>query len=209
MVVRWGVVALAVLAIVGEARAQERGAEDDQARALYEAGRIAFDAGRFDQALEHFEQSYELSERPALLYNIGTTADRLRRNEDALEAFEAYLEAMPEASNRASVEARISVLRGVVERGEARTEPTEVVPPTPEETARAATPVQAPPPEDPEPAESGGVPGWVWAVVAIVVVGGAAATLGILLTRDDEPPPQSAFRTGDDGFVHMTLRGAP
>lgn len=93
--------------------AQDQG-EDSEARALFEAGRVAFDEGRFENALEYFERSYELSRRPQLLYNIGSAADRLRRDEDALEAFEAFLEAVPTSPNRAHVEGRIRVLRSAL-----------------------------------------------------------------------------------------------
>ena len=84
---------------------------DEEARHLFEAARRAFDDGRLEEALDLFQRSYERSERPQLLYNIGTTADRLRRNELALESFEAYLEAIPDAPERANIEARIRVIR--------------------------------------------------------------------------------------------------
>jgi len=58
---------------------------------------------------------FELSQRPGLLHNIGTTADRLRRDDEALEAFRAYLEAVPDAPYRASVEARITVLQRAID----------------------------------------------------------------------------------------------
>lgn len=101
------------------AQAQEPNAEshlDEEARAIFQAGRIAYDQGRFQAALEHFERAYELSGRPELLYNIGTSADRLRMDERALEVFVAYLEALPNAPNAAVVRARIEVLQAEVER---------------------------------------------------------------------------------------------
>ena len=91
--------------------------EDNEARALFEAGQVAFSEGRFENALEYFERAYELSQRPALLYNIGSSADRLRQDARALEAFEAYLVAMPDADNRQHVEARMAVLREAVADG--------------------------------------------------------------------------------------------
>jgi tetratricopeptide (TPR) repeat protein len=96
---------------------------DEEARALYQAGRIAFDQGRFDSALDYFQRSYELSGRPALLFNIGSAADRLRRDEIALEAFERYLEEVPDSPDLASVQARIRVLRAAVAADEAAPEP--------------------------------------------------------------------------------------
>src|SRR3954452_7742943 len=66
--------------------AQTKGSVDDHARKFFEAGRAAYDVGNYTEALNHFQQAYELSERPQLLYNIGQCADRLRLDETALAA---------------------------------------------------------------------------------------------------------------------------
>lgn len=84
---------------------------DAEARGLFRAGRDAYNDARYEQALELFRRAYELSRRPALLYNVGQAADRLRRDDEAIEAFEAYLAALPEAENRLEVETRLAVLR--------------------------------------------------------------------------------------------------
>lgn len=102
-----------------EARAQAEDAavsasHDEEARALFEAGRIAFRDGRFEEAREHFQRSYDLSRRAELLYNIASAEDRLRNDEAALSGFELYLREVPDAPNRAEVEARIGVLRAAL-----------------------------------------------------------------------------------------------
>lgn len=94
-------------------------AEDEEiseARALFMAGRVAFEEGRFDAALAHFKASYELSGRAGLLYNIGQCHDRLRKDREAIAAFEQYLIADPEAENRAAVEARLQTLRASLDK---------------------------------------------------------------------------------------------
>jgi tetratricopeptide (TPR) repeat protein len=88
--------------------------QDREARFLFEAGRTAYDAGRYGEALGHFQHAFELSKRPALLYNVGQAADRMRRDEVALQAFKQYVAELPEAPNRTAVEERIRVLEGVV-----------------------------------------------------------------------------------------------
>ncbi len=100
------------------AQAQEEGAAEptdsntERARSLFAAGRAAFEANDYEDALRHFRESHALSGRPALLYNIGVAADRLRRDEEALEAFERYLrEAGADAPQRGDAEARARVLR--------------------------------------------------------------------------------------------------
>ena len=87
-------------------------ADDLEARNLFAAGQTAFEAGRFERALEYFERAYELSHRPGLLYNVGIAADRLRNDQRALEAFEAYLASgAVEEAQRPAVEARVEALR--------------------------------------------------------------------------------------------------
>jgi tetratricopeptide (TPR) repeat protein len=86
-------------------------AQDGEARLLFEAASRAFADARYDTALARFREAYTLSARPALLYNIGQCADRLRRDDEALEAFERYLAAMPDAPNAAEVRTRIAALR--------------------------------------------------------------------------------------------------
>jgi hypothetical protein len=93
---------------------------DQEARALFEAGRVAFSDGRYDDAMGYFRRAYELSGRPELLYNVGTTADRLRRTDEAVGAFEQFLAEVPESPNRKEVLSRVAILRQDIEEREAR-----------------------------------------------------------------------------------------
>ncbi|HEY8429393.1 MAG TPA: tetratricopeptide repeat protein [Sandaracinaceae bacterium] len=93
---------------------------DEAARLTFESAREAFVAGDYETALQRFRQAYQLSPRPGLLYNIAQTLDRLRRDEETLEALREYLRAAPDAPNRAEVESRIRVLeRALAERRQA------------------------------------------------------------------------------------------
>jgi tetratricopeptide (TPR) repeat protein len=83
---------------------------DEEARGLFLAGQAAYNRDRFDDALDYFERSHELSGRPALLFNIGLAAAHAGRVERARAAFEQYLLEMPEAPNRTDVEARLARL---------------------------------------------------------------------------------------------------
>lgn len=80
---------------------------DQRARELFEKGRAAFADGQYRDAWEHFRDAYKLSKRPALLYNVGQSADRMRMDREALEAFRLYLKKLPEAENRKEVENRV------------------------------------------------------------------------------------------------------
>ena len=102
------------------AQAEDSTQLDEAARLTFESAREAFVAGDYERALGLFRQAYSLSQRPGLLYNIAQTLDRLRRDAETLEALREYLEAYPDAPNRAEVEARIRVLQESVDEDEQR-----------------------------------------------------------------------------------------
>ena len=87
---------------------------ESTAKAYFEQGRRAFEAGRFVDALHAFKTSYHKSGRGELHYNIALTADRLRRDEEALAAYQAYLRDVENPALKADVEARIRELSRVV-----------------------------------------------------------------------------------------------
>lgn len=97
---------LAVTALSGVAAAQDL----ERARVAFEQGRVAYEAGDFETALTRFQEAHQITGAPEILYNVATAADRLRRDEVALEAYRGYLAARPGSEDRASVEARIRVL---------------------------------------------------------------------------------------------------
>lgn len=185
--------------------------QDREARFLFEAGRTAYDAGRYREALGHFQRAYDLSKRPQLLYNVGQAADRLREDELALDAFERYLSALPAAANRPAVEERIKVLREVLAEQEASAAAAAQAP-TPAQTAQASPSLTA------QTAEShAGTDGasdedesllsqwWLWAaaggVVAGVVVGVLIASSG----NDSGGGVKGELVTGSDGMVIVAL----
>jgi hypothetical protein len=168
-------------------------AEDNEARELFKIGKDAFDDGRFERALKYFNEAYELSHRPALLSNIGTAFDRLRRDQEAVDAYRKYLEQMPEAPNRTLVEDRIRIIEAALARSQAAPPPTTSATatplrseapatasaPTPQQTALAAQSIEHAQPDD-RMRDAGPTPvtqrWWFWtgigavAVAAVVVV---------------------------------------
>jgi hypothetical protein len=101
--------------LAGGVRAQSAAA-DAEARALFEAGRVAFVDERYGDALASFQRSYDLSGRAELLYNIATCLDRLDREAEALAHFERFLAQRPTAPERDDVERRMVILRDHVAR---------------------------------------------------------------------------------------------
>lgn len=109
------------LSTLSIARAQDDApaGRDAEARALFDAGRVAYDEGRLENALEHFRRAYELSPRVALLLNIARTAEQLRQDQLAVESYEQYLrEAPPDSPHRARAQNRLDALRELMARSE-------------------------------------------------------------------------------------------
>lgn len=88
--------------------------EDAAAREVFEAGELAFDRGEYARAADYFEHAFELSERPALLFNAANAADRARDDARAIALYTQYLERQPDAENREVVEARLAILEAQV-----------------------------------------------------------------------------------------------
>jgi tetratricopeptide (TPR) repeat protein len=165
-----------------------------EARTLFEAGRMAFADGRFEDALNSFERAHQLADRPILLFNIGTSFDRLQRKREAIEAFEGYLEHVPDAHNRGEVESRLISLRDAVAAEDARAEEHRL-----EEERRRAVEAELAA-RDAEPAfyETW----WFWTIIGALAVGGIVAA-GVLAY---DPGQEDPF-VGSTGQVTFTLEG--
>ncbi len=182
------VLVLTVLSVAGGAapvaRAQEgdppSGSQglDEEARALFTAGSTAFDNARYEEALGYFQRAYELSHRSALLYNIGIAADRLRRDREALGAFEQFLEETPEHPRRRDVEVRVEVLRRAVADAEARGEAPSGEEPPPDGSAEPGGGGQETLPPPDREGSGGGTP--VVLPIALGAAGLAGVTAAIL-----------------------------
>lgn len=103
---------------------------DAEARLHFATGRDAFSRGDFATAVTEFERAYALSRRAQLLYNIGTTYERLHRWEEARSALQRYLEAVADAPDRAEVEGRVRIIDVEIEHQ------SYTPPPTPTPTPR-------------------------------------------------------------------------
>jgi tetratricopeptide (TPR) repeat protein len=200
----WAGALAAVVLFTSLAHAQQS-SEDQQARALFDAGHTAYDAGRFEQALRYFREAYELSHRPALLFNIASAADRLLEIQTAIDAYQAYLDAMPNADNRELAMARIEFLRGRLAAQGGQPARTETQVPTPEETARISVGTDAPRSDTPRSSGGGDVTGewWFWTLIAVLVVGaGVGITAGVVVGTSSPEQP-----LGGDVPITMALEG--
>jgi tetratricopeptide (TPR) repeat protein len=171
---------------------------DAEARAIYQAGVVAYRDGRFEAAERYFRQAYEASGRAQLLYNVALSAEQARHDEAALEAYQAYLDQVPDAPQQTRVETRIAALQAMLAE---RPAPAAEAPPEPEPEAALATSdeaavaaTDAPPADE---ASSGGAGPLPWIVIgasaAVAVAGGVLLGVGLadVSTVENAAPPST------------------
>jgi len=164
---------------------------DDVARGLFEAGRASYGMGEFERALDFFQQAYDLSQRPALLYNIGQASDRLHRDALTVQAFHEYLRLMPESEHRTEVESRLRALERLLEAEQheaARVEPTPL-----DEPGLTSAPIAM---REHGATDNAGSTLAPWLVtglgVAVVATGGVLAVVGHQRIANVEDAPDNA-----------------
>jgi tetratricopeptide (TPR) repeat protein len=157
----------------------------------YRRGEQAYALGNYEQAVLHFERSYQLSNLPDLLYNLGMAYQQwyglsadLGHLRKAKRLFQNYTKRLTEnpamdQSQRDDAEAHIARLDEQIGKEEARLAAAAAPPP---EVKPDPAPVQ-PPPDQPakKPVYRRG---WFWGVIAGVVVAGAVTVTAVALTRD-------------------------
>ena len=190
-------VCLSSTAAVDAQSTASRDARISQAKKAFASGTSAYAAGDFDTALRSFQRAYELTKSPDLLYNIATVSDRMRLDDEALEAYEGYLEARPKSADREHVESRIEVLRAAIDARERAELDAEIE--ARKAAVEAAARVKA---ERPLTQHVGPGPGpWITIGVGSAAVVSGAVLLG-LGQRDqnkvESAPPGSSFSAVED-----------
>jgi hypothetical protein len=87
------VVSLAVSALSPSAAHAQ--ATDQRARDLYVQGDRYYAEGRYELAVQAFAESYQLSGRPLLLFNLANALERIGRYTEALDALRRYQPSAP------------------------------------------------------------------------------------------------------------------
>jgi hypothetical protein len=134
--------------------------DDAEARRHFETGTSYFTEGNYESALREFDESYRLSGRPGLLYNIALCHERLGNLGEAAEHLERFLSLVEDVDGRDALERRLANLRERQRRREAERDP--------QPTAR------------PPDTVGGGVPLAAW--VAFAAAGVGAVTWGVFGT---------------------------
>ncbi len=165
-----------LLAVPTRGHAQTDSGSDAEARRLFEAGRVAYAADDFEEAVRNFRRAYVFSPRYPLFYNIGQAEFRAGHDAQALEAFEGFLrQASDDDGRRGEVQERVRVLRAM---GTTVTtiETPALTTPEPEPETGSSAPIEPLASSSASGGEGPGVAPWV-----VLGVGAAAAIVGAVL----------------------------
>jgi tetratricopeptide (TPR) repeat protein len=99
-----------LLALVWGASAFGDAHTDQLARSAYVDGKAAYERGDYTIAYQKFKESFQFSHEPALLYNIASALQGLRRPHEAAEALRSYMKLVPADPDRPQIESRIAAL---------------------------------------------------------------------------------------------------
>jgi tetratricopeptide (TPR) repeat protein len=178
---------------------------------LKRANALAGD-GDCEAAIEEYTKAYELLEDPVVLFNRGECYRRTGDSENAADDYHAFLDKVPNAPNRADIEAKIVALEApetpkrVKAPEETGPPPLQTAPPAPKtaEQPPPPPPARAPAPRpvavvaaEPAAAEEDSGPSrgsrpWVWIALSVLVAG--AAVGGYFMFRPhQQTPPDSAL----------------
>lgn len=106
------------------------------ARDHYRKGSVAYELGHYAVAIAEYEAAYQAYNEPTLLYNLGQAHRLAGHLPEAVHFYRMYLLKVPDASNRADVEARIASLQSAI----AQSSPAKVAsPPSPPPVTTAPT----------------------------------------------------------------------
>jgi tetratricopeptide (TPR) repeat protein len=180
------VVVTAALSIAASARAQQ---SDDvkEAEARFASGQGHMGRSEYAPAIADFEEAYRRNPDPKYLFSLGE-ANRFAGNpERARFYYKSYVDNVPDASNRAEVDADIATVEQQIA---AKKAAAEAPPPPPKPAVVAPAPVTAAPaaavtasaPPRPEKKSKAWIAG---VVIPVVLVAGAGVALGVYFgTRD-------------------------
>jgi tetratricopeptide (TPR) repeat protein len=126
-------------------RQPEAGGADDGKAHLKRANALA-DKGDCQSAIDEYTKAYELLSDPVVLFNRGECFRRVGDTDPAIDDYREFLEKVPNAPNRAAVEAKIAALE-TPQSATAKSPPPVAKSPPPPPVAKSPPPVaKAPPP---------------------------------------------------------------
>ena len=181
------------------AQAEPSSASDvELAKRHFDLGRVYYDQADYDKALTAFEEAYRLSQKPALLFNIGRCHEAAGRLEKAIDHYTRFMR--DTGRKDANLRARIRNLKRRLKRRRQREQPKALAPPPPPPKAQpkrsepkpaprvSSTSPQAKPPQtnlaEPGPSTANAEQRWglrQWAGWGLVGLGGASVVTSVIL----------------------------
>jgi tetratricopeptide (TPR) repeat protein len=113
----------------------------DEARDLYKQGMTHYELGEFNLAIDEFKRAYALTSAPGLLFNLAQVYRMKKDPEQAVYFYRTYLRLVPDAPNRADVEALLAENQALLDADRAKKRAAAEV----AAAAAAAAPPAAPP----------------------------------------------------------------
>ena len=169
--IRWLALLSLGLALWGAPRvARADDAAMRAARRHFERGEKLFALGKFDDALEEYQEAFDAKPIPDFLFNIGQCYRNLGDYDQAIFSFKKYLRLEPDAPNKDAVDKLIADLEEKQERGEGQRFIRKAPPPRVTATT-TSTPVYK--------------RWWFWTAVGAVAIGGS---VGIYEGTKGGPP---------------------
>ncbi len=172
---------VSALAASGVARAQS--ATDDDAIAVarqhFQRAERLFATGQFESAVIAYQQAYDAAPLPEFLFNIGQCYRQLRRHDEAIFAYQKYLQEKPDTPARDYVERTIEELERERDIATARRLRLAPASPGPESDRPVGR-------EKPNSIATPIYKRW-WFITGAVLLAGAATTTGIVIARDGTP----------------------
>jgi tetratricopeptide (TPR) repeat protein len=167
-------------------------ADERSARIHFRLGQEHFKVGDYEGALREFEAGYRDTPQPLFLYNIALAERRLGLLDKALASYRQFLEAAPNARERAEVERRIIDIEWALA-NQPRPEPPAPSPsptPEPQVVVTPPPPPPAPPPDRRPRALLGAGLGVAGLGVALVAAGGGLYALAVSDNDALSSPPR-------------------
>jgi tetratricopeptide (TPR) repeat protein len=184
-------VALAALSGSGVARAEEAPATQPSdadlklAKQHNQLGTTYFGQGAYDKALKDFKVSHRLSKKPELLYNIAKCHELLGQLEQAMVAYQRYLDET--GKQDATVQARIQNLKVRIEQAPASAPVTSADP-----VGQDKAPAE--PPSSPPASSWKTIAGWSLVGLGLAAVG-AGIAMGVV-SGSKSSEVEEAYREG-------------
>ena len=204
-------VALTIMSSSTTAEADHKAA----ARARFEAGKKAYEAGEYRAAIAAFKAAMKLHPSPLLVYNIARCHEKLGEWEEAARVYRGYLRQFPEAPDRLAVAARVRELEEVARQlGRQRPPPMgrAAPPPAPSASPRATSPAAVP------TATTAAQPGdrdagWrppayaAWVSLGVAVVAAGTGTYFGVRSMDRNASDEAAVSSARGATVSFSVAG--